>query len=792
MNGNTTKWTTEIRATLADTPQTGGTLSAAKTSWTRGDRVSVFNGTTGNERWRLVGETGERTGVLSRMNGEPSQTAIDGVVAIYPYEFHNKLSTNGNACINIPAQQTYCATRPAGTMVAYGSKVGLRFRNVGCCIEIGLTGNARICRLEIRCNAGETLAGVAEIDRELKAAFIDNESDKITLDCGDGMDLGSASTRFCFAMLPQTFEYGLTITIFDSEKRLMAYRVNDPITLGNSEIFSIASIEYIGRIPTIQYESANGEIVEPHSNSAFDAKIVSNTYKDGKGIIAFDNDITIIGKEAFRSCKRGGNCAFVGCAKQLKSVIIPHGVTSISDYAFSGCTRLISVAVPDSVTLIGDRAFCGCSGLTSITISDSVTAIGKFAFHGCRDLTSITIPDSVTKIGEGAFYGCTGLTSITIPDSVTKIDEEAFSGCASLTSVTIPDSVTAIGKFAFSGCIGLTSITIPDSVTAIGKFAFSGCASLTSVTIPDSVTAIGSSAFSSCAGLTSITIPDSVTEIGGSAFQGCTSLTSVTIPDSVTAIGGWAFRNCAGLISITIPDSVTKIEYYAFSGCTSLTSVTIPDSVTEIGNGAFSKCTGLTSFYGKFTSEDNRCLVVNGELHSFAPNVLTEYIIPDGVTEIGSSVFYRYTGLASITIPDSVTAIGKSAFEGCTSLTSITISDSVTEIGIGAFYGCTGLTSVTIPDGVTEIGDWAFSRCAGLTSITIPDSVKKIGKSAFKGCTSLISIYCKPTTPPTLSEDVFDNIATDAKIYVPRASANAYKSADGWEKYASRIEGYDF
>ncbi len=93
-----------------------------------------------------------------------------------------------------------------------------------------------------------------------------------------------------------------------------------------------------------------------------------------------------------------------------------------------------------------------------ITIPNSVTSIGDFAFTGCVNLTSITIPNSVTSIGWYAFYGCSSLTSITIPDSVTSIGDEAFKDCSSLTSITIPDSVTFIGNAAFDGC--LSDLTI--------------------------------------------------------------------------------------------------------------------------------------------------------------------------------------------------------------------------------------------------------------------------------------------------------------------------------------------
>ena len=53
----------------------------------------------------------------------------------------------------------------------------------------------------------------------------------------------------------------------------------------------------------------------------------------------------------------------------VKSVIIPEGITHIMDSAFAGCTGLIEITIPTSVQNMGVNVFNGCTNLTKIVVN---------------------------------------------------------------------------------------------------------------------------------------------------------------------------------------------------------------------------------------------------------------------------------------------------------------------------------------------------------------------------------------------------------------------------------------
>ena len=111
-------------------------------------------------------------------------------------------------------------------------------------------------------------------------------------------------------------------------------------------------------------------------------------------------------------------------------VVIPDGVTAISDLAFweSGVTH---VTIPASVREIGDNAFVVCKSLKTVTICGSVD-IGNGAFTDCRNLTSVAVGGDLLSAGRCAFDGCKKLETFSVEGKFGEIESNAFDKCEKL------------------------------------------------------------------------------------------------------------------------------------------------------------------------------------------------------------------------------------------------------------------------------------------------------------------------------------------------------------------------
>ncbi len=249
------------------------------------------------------------------------------------------------------------------------------------------------------------------------------------------------------------------------------------------------------------------------------------------------------------------------------------------------------------------------------------------------------------------------------------------------------------------------------------------------IVISEGVTSTGLCAFKGCYNAVSIRIPNSLTSMVQNSFDGCSQLSRVHISD----LSAWMNIDFGGIIYNPV-----YLAGNLYLNDNLITELIIPDGITEIKDYTF--C-GLTS--------------------------LTSVKMPDSLVNIGESSFNECTGLTTIVIPDSVTTISDGAFSGCERLTEVTLSNNLTTLSSGIFHNCRALKSISIPNGIKTIGSFSFAGC-GLVSLTIPDGVAEIGSSAFYMCSSLISVEISNSVT-TIHSAAFSKCSSLTEIEIPNS-----------------------
>ena len=111
---------------------------------------------------------------------------------------------------------------------------------------------------------------------------------------------------------------------------------------------------------------------------------------------------------------------------------------------------------------------------------------------------------------------------------------------------------------------------------------------------------------------------------------------------------------------------------------------------------------------------------------------ITEVVIEEGVTSIGSYAFYGMTKLRTIEIAQSVTIIGDYAFKNCPVLDGVVLPSGLTHLGDSAFYACEKLSAIEIPAALWTIKPYTFKNCTNLKSVKFNEgNLQKISDGAF-------------------------------------------------------------
>jgi len=274
---------------------------------------------------------------------------------------------------------------------------------------------------------------------------------------------------------------------------------------------------------------------------------------------------------------------------QVKDLVIPDGVSSISQYLFYDVGGLTSVTVPESVTSISSYAFP--KGITIKGYAGSAAEqYAKQNAHTFVSLTPVKPPETTaetTQKPESAPEPTPTPTpeeddtvAFSFGDNVIWAFSKKKGTLEIVGNGDMPDADT-LPWYAYKDDI--RTVTIADGVTSICRGAFLECTALEKVSISDSVSNIGEAAFYGCTSLKTVSLPQQLYEIKKNTFLR-SGLETINIPWNVGVIGESAFQETM-LKTVSLSQHVVKIEQNAFAHLVG-TDITIENENCEIGDAA--------------------------------------------------------------------------------------------------------------------------------------------------------------------------------------------------------------
>lgn len=492
-----------------------------------------------------------------------------------------------------------------------------------------------------------------------------------------------------------------------------------------------------------------------------------------------------------------------------------YTVTTVGSYAFSENNDITSLTIPSSVRMLKDDAFSWCKNLKSVIIEDGESSlnVGRYMFTECP-IEKLYLGRTLIE-SEAAFMNKSSLKEVQLGESVTSLsDNEFFS--TGLRQITIPASVSYIGSAAFGDCSYLESLSVLSTTPPTCEYdAFCGTTQNNAVAyVPkgsyDAYKA--ATGWNQLKGIMEIDSQDGESDdTNGLEYEstGANTLTlvggktegSLVIPRtvkikgivySVTGIKKEAFRDQLSITSLTIPNSLVYIGDYAFDGCSNMTELTIEDGEEKLTVGMH-----VFDFSGLQKAVIGRNVESDGGFLGYI-KTLKDVTLTDHVTQLHRHMFVS-TGIEAIKIPGSVTNIEAEAFSENVSLKEFIVdsSNSFYSSADGVLYDKNKTMIVRYPNAkkdqsficpetLTTITDYAFDSVSRLESLTLPKGISLIGYGAFSFNTKLNELIVLAETPAVCNNVSFlYPVPERTVLYVPKGCSEIYKTAVGWELFAT-------
>ena len=262
----------------------------------------------------------------------------------------------------------------------------------------------------------------------------------------------------------------------------------------------------------------------------------------------------------------------------------------------------------------------------TIIVEEGVTSIGSLAFADMTNLTKVTLPSTLKEIGAEAFFSCSKLTSLTIPAGVEKLGPNVFMFCSLLKTVTFEGAAPVVSGYSYfydyypsSPTADLSGADIYynsdyDWPVSRMKAMGSNC-TWHDVNIVSSGTCGENATWNysryhvlTISGSGAITGVNSGTQTPWSAFND--EITTIIVGEGITEIPSYTFEYVTHVTEVSLPSSLTFLACNAFNDCRDLPSLTIPASVTSFGDYYyFNRCDNLAYIYYVGTESDWQTIV---------------------------------------------------------------------------------------------------------------------------------------------------------------------------------------
>ena len=203
----------------------------SKVAWEVNDQVSVLAG--GENYLYTAASAGYSTTLSTEATGVPAEGTF---YAVYPYDNAAALA-DGKISTTLPAEQT-AVLGSFSTHLAVAQTTGstLAFKNVCGLVKVTVS-DAEVTKVEFKGNTNEIVAGgisVTVADEPSWAAAATG-SESLTLVPAEG-SATLAKGVYYLAVLPQTFEGGITVTAYKGDEAWDVRKVETPVTVERSDI----------------------------------------------------------------------------------------------------------------------------------------------------------------------------------------------------------------------------------------------------------------------------------------------------------------------------------------------------------------------------------------------------------------------------------------------------------------------------------------------------------------------------------------------------------------------------